>query len=87
MEHGLPKSFVKIRHYGLLGNRHREERLAVTVQTVAATVAGTSSSSPVKPAAVATCPHCGSHRLVRCAIASEAEEARGSEPVGVADSS
>jgi hypothetical protein len=77
VEHVLPKGFVKIRHYGLLGSHHREERLALSrrlllpVTVVAMALMGdlSSSSEPaaaaVKPAAVATCPHCGSHRLVR----------------------
>ena len=29
VQHVLPKGFVKIRHYGLLANRHRDARLAV----------------------------------------------------------
>ena len=29
MQHVLPKGFVKVRHYGLLANRQREEKLAL----------------------------------------------------------
>jgi hypothetical protein len=29
VQHVLPRGFVKIRHYGLLANRHRTERLTV----------------------------------------------------------
>jgi hypothetical protein len=75
VEHVLPKGFVKIRHYGLLGNHHREERLtrcrrlllALVVLATSASNAATSMELPssVKPAAVATCPECGSPRMVR----------------------
>ncbi len=72
VEHVLPRAFVKIRHYGLLSNRHREARLtqcrrrllAVTVLALAATLAGGLPSS-VQPGKEASCSHCGSIRLLR----------------------
>ena len=69
MQHVLPKGFVKIRHYGLLAARGRNERLALCRRlllpaTVAArrTAAGEASEG-VRPAKEPCCPHCGSSRL------------------------
>lgn len=36
LRHILPKGFVRIRHYGFLANRHREERLALCRKLLAA---------------------------------------------------
>lgn len=68
--HVLPKGFMRIRHYGLLANRHRTEHLAAcraaldaptpapreaeTVEAFLARVLGTD---------VNRCPHCGQGRL------------------------
>lgn len=64
--HVLPKGFMRIRHYGLLANRHRTEHLAAldaptpapreaeTVEAFLARILGTD----VNP-----CPHCGQGRL------------------------
>jgi hypothetical protein len=72
--HILPERFVKIRHYGLLGNRDREAHLAMARARIA--TAGETPlppAGPQEPAAGATdgkehaplikCPHCGSTRL------------------------
>jgi hypothetical protein len=75
VEHVLPKGFVKIRHYGLLGQRHRKERLAlcrnllgaattVMLATIAPAVAD-AETSPITPAAPISCPRCGGTRLGR----------------------
>jgi len=63
----LPKGFVKVRHYGLLSSRRREEKLAacrwqllllgLRVQAAAGSVA---ADEGVAVAAVACCPECGS---------------------------
>jgi hypothetical protein len=68
VQHVLPRSFVKIRHYGLLANGQREARLTVCrrlllVASVAATVAST-DTAPIEPAQPRCCPHCGGTRLV-----------------------
>ena len=75
--HLLPARFVKIRHYGLLGNRGRAARLAAVRATFgAATPAPPDPAGPAiapEPAAPESggswgrCPHCGSPRreLVR----------------------
>jgi Putative transposase/Transposase zinc-binding domain len=68
VQHVLPKGFVKIRHYGLLANAQREERLAwcrrlllVATVEVAATAV---QAVAIEPAQGRCCPHCGSQRLV-----------------------
>jgi hypothetical protein len=85
LQHVLPRSFVKIRHYGLLANAQREVRLAVCrrlllVESVAATVAST-DTAPIEPAQPRCCPHCGGTRLVY------RELAPGEPPAPVPDSS
>lgn len=67
-QHVLPKGFVKMRHCGLLANRHREERLQLcrellrdlgkpdTIMTVTPTIL---------PAVEPRCPHCGGTRFTR----------------------
>ena len=68
--HVLPKGFMRIRHYGLLANRHRTEHLAAcraaldaptpvpaepeTVEAFLSRVLGTDANR---------CPHCGQGRL------------------------
>jgi hypothetical protein len=60
--HLLPERFVKIRHFGFLGNRQRKLRVAqaraLLSQAAPAEVAGT-TSEPTR-----VCPHCGSSRLL-----------------------
>jgi hypothetical protein len=78
VEHVLPKGFVKIRHYGLLGQRHRRERLALcrrllgaATAAMPATVASGKSApvagttSPIAPTMAICCPRCGGMRLAR----------------------
>jgi hypothetical protein len=64
--HVLPKGFMKIRHYGLLSSRHREERLRQARRLLLpCLVLAASPSVAIKPAEPARCPHCGSVRLQR----------------------
>jgi hypothetical protein len=60
--HLLPERFVKIRHFGFLGNRQRQLRVAqaraLLSQAVPAEVIG-AASEPLR-----VCPHCGSSRLL-----------------------
>jgi Putative transposase/Transposase zinc-binding domain len=78
VEHVLPKGFVKIRHYGLLGQRHRKERLALCRSLLGAATAALlatmapgppapsgTETSPIAPAAPISCPRCGGTRLAR----------------------
>ena len=70
--HVLPERFVKIRHYGLLANRGRHERVAQArallgggaAPVVPGAHAAAGGSTPDQdPAAVRKCPHCGSVRV------------------------
>ena len=68
VQHILPRSFVKIRHYGLLANAQREGRLALCrrlllVSNVAATVPSVDDAS-IDPAQPRCCPKCGGTRLI-----------------------
>lgn len=68
LQHILPSGFVKIRHYGLLANRHRQERLAVCrrlllVANLAATLPHT-QAAPLEPAQLRCCPQCRGPHLV-----------------------
>jgi hypothetical protein len=68
VEHVLPRSFVKIRHYGLLANAQRQARLTLCrrlllVAHVAASVVSTDAAS-IEPAQPRCCPQCGGSRLV-----------------------
>jgi Putative transposase/Transposase zinc-binding domain len=74
--HVLPSGFVRVRHYGLLANRHRQEKLArcreligaaktpqaVTAPTDAAPVTPPAHEPTVTPTRV--CPCCGSSRMI-----------------------
>jgi hypothetical protein len=71
VQHVLPKGFVKVRRYGLLANRCREERLALCrrlllVETIGAALSeGATEGVAVEPAVpIRRCPHCGSQRMV-----------------------
>jgi putative transposase/transposase-like zinc-binding protein len=73
VQHVLPKGFVKIRHYGLLANRPREERLALCRRLLFVKLAGEPGASAtgvchtalgVEPVCERRCPHCSSQRLV-----------------------
>ena len=68
VQHILPGGFVKVRHYGLLANRHREARLAVCrrlllVANVAATLPD-AQAARIEPAQPRCCSQCGGARLV-----------------------
>jgi len=98
VEHVLPKGFVKIRHYGLLGQRHRKERLAlcrslleaVTVALLAtiASAPADTETSPIAPVAPICCPRCGGMRLARSDLFLPPEPSAGlpRTPSPIADS-
>lgn len=87
--HVLPERFVKIRHYGLLGNRQRQQRLARARQLL-----GTSappSPEPTRPDQEqcpqmprACCPFCRQPTLV---LVREVAPQRAAWPVAILDSS
>lgn len=67
LQHVLPPRFVKIRHYGLLANRGREERLQSCRQLLRwAGAAAQLETQPPAPAAalVERCPVCGVGHMV-----------------------
>lgn len=58
--HVLPRGFVKVRHYGLLANRVRDDRLAVCRRLLLARAALPAPGVEALPAAKGgCCPHCG----------------------------
>ena len=67
--HVLPTGFTKIRHYGLLANRFRAERLATArrlllVQALTAPApTGNAEVVALEPMPERCCPECGSRRL------------------------
>jgi Putative transposase/Transposase zinc-binding domain len=87
VQHVLPKGFVKVRHYGLLANRHREDKLAVCrrlllVETVTAKLAAGEPDelepTVIEPARGRCCPQCGSVRLILVSVAKgESDAASG----------
>src|SRR5262249_35844743 len=82
VQHVLPRGFVKIRHYGLLANRHRAAKLRRCRQLswpamVAAACAGVepaqaSEEVRLEPAAWPCCPHCGGCRWLRLELSLQA---------------
>ncbi len=81
--HVLPAGFVRIRHYGLLANRHRREKLALCRELLgvaASEVEGEELTAPREGCNPVTptraCPVCGAGRLVVIAELSAREMAR-----------
>jgi hypothetical protein len=75
--HILPEHFVKIRHYGLLGNRNRSEKIALARECLgiareeergaerADTMAAEASREMTQPPETGlACPQCGSRRMI-----------------------
>jgi hypothetical protein len=70
--HVLPAGFVRIRHYGFLGNRHRKEKLELCRRLlgVPPPTAEAPAASAAKPAAGSAascrdrCPACGHGRMI-----------------------
>lgn len=70
--HVLPSGFVRVRHYGLLANRHRREKLALCRELLGGVVASEVEDEGPKPrreggdavTPTRACPVCGSGRLV-----------------------
>jgi hypothetical protein len=69
VQHVLPAGFMKIRHYGLLANRFRSERLALARRLLLATalasvtIASEGEAIIVDPVPNRCCEKCGSKRL------------------------
>jgi hypothetical protein len=81
VQHVLPRGFVKVRHYGLLANRHREEKLKTcrrlllplaVMGAAAAQIPPQLQSDPkIAPAPMPHCPHCGGCRFLRFELPKE----------------
>jgi hypothetical protein len=75
--HILPPRFMKIRHYGLVGNHQRREKIiaaravlgsgepAGTKSTASVEARGSVSTAEVAGETMRGCPQCGSLRLIR----------------------
>lgn len=82
VQHVLPRGFTKIRHYGILSNRHRKERLKTCralleakVYQRAVDVLATPTEEAIAKTAEPTCPRCGGCRIIRRELMEkEAEE-------------
>lgn len=73
--HVLPSGFVKMRHYGLLANRFREQRLAACRQLLAVAnalaacrIATANEAAKIEPVRERCCARCGSKRLECIAV-------------------
>jgi hypothetical protein len=79
VQHVLPKGFVKIRHYGLLANRHRADklklsrRLLLPVTAAVAEPSAANAAAKIEPAPVPCCPECGGCRFLKIELAKETE--------------
>ena len=63
--HVLPKGFVRIRHFGFLGNRFRAKRVKLSRQLLAqAPVPPAATQVPQTDAAIWHCPRCGTVMLI-----------------------
>jgi len=77
VQHVLPKGFVKVRHYGLLANRHRAEKLALARRLLLPLAVGAAAStnaeptSRLDPAAAPHCPRCGGSRFEKIELPKE----------------
>jgi len=72
----LPAGFVRVRHYGLLANCHRQEKLARCRELLGMTVPEPAELAPAEPdptpppvqeapvTATRVCPRCGAGRMV-----------------------
>jgi hypothetical protein len=84
VQHVLPKRFVKMRHYGLLANRQRQQRLdacrhLLFAATLTAQLARDNGDTvAVEPASKPCCPRCGGTRFVRLDL----PETAGMPPAG-----
>lgn len=88
LQHVLPRGFVKVRHFGLWGNRRRQSNLECCRRLLGIiAVAKALSATTVEPASWARrCPECGSAMLVVLAELPRAEHG-GAAVVVSADTS
>ena len=87
VQHVLPRGFVKIRHYGLLANRQRADKLhqcrrlllplTAVVNATGMPTKATSEKAEIAPAQRPVCPRCGGCRLERLELCNAASADRG----------
>jgi hypothetical protein len=103
LTHVLPSGFVRVRHYGLLANRHRREKLVRCRELLGKTVVPQADTAPTEPDPVTpsvpettvtptrVCPRCGSGRMFVIAELPPLSSAKGTraglEPCPTLDSS
>ena len=103
LTHVLPAGFVRVRHYGLLANRHRREKLARCRELLGMAVTPPADTAPSDPDPITppghevevtptrVCPRCGAGRMVVVAelppLPSAAGTGAGLEPCPTWDSS
>ena len=84
VQHVLPRGFVKIRHYGLLANRQRAEKLKLSRRlllplnaqaTLAAEESANSDAVSIEPTPLPHCPNCGGVRFLRMELPKEVDSA------------
>jgi len=67
VQHVLPAGFVKTRHYGLLANRDRDDKLRVCRCLLLAALVpapAAAAAPPVEPVSPRCCPNCGGTPLI-----------------------
>ena len=87
VQHVLPRGFVKIRHYGLLANRQRADKLHDCRRLLLPLTAVVNASgmptkvadekAEIAPAQRPVCPRCGGSRLERVELCNAASADRG----------
>jgi hypothetical protein len=86
--HVLPERFMKIRHYGLLGNRQRQQRLARARQLLGSSAPSPEQTRPGQEQCPqrprACCPFCQQPTVV---LVREVAPQRAARPVALLDSS
>jgi len=73
--HLLPERFVKIRHYGFLGNRQRHQRVPLAHERLAKAGVPSPPLPPSAPPPAPVCPFCGSEQLLLIQIVAPARPA------------
>jgi len=84
--HLLPERFVKIRHFGFLGNRQRKLRVA-QARALLNRPAPPAAAAALAPESDRVCPHCGSNRLLLVEIVPRVALAVAAIPSRALDSS
>jgi hypothetical protein len=74
LQHVLPRGFVRIRHYGLLANRGREEKLRLSRRLLLAEPVR-QAATVVQPLEAWVCPGCGRGQMRLVELLGRAERA------------